>query len=318
MDQSTGDGLLEVAKHSNCILNTLWGSIRLENYKIFEWSSIAKPDSFLTAEAECASPPEEALDKAFIAYNNQYGNHYHQLREWCLSIFIYYHHGYHDEGYNLVLPAKALGVDYQQNAAIIYTLDFLNIRHKAVFVQPGRRVKIHSCIYPRVLSGFGYTMCNEFISNCFMQLSEYILKREGFHGKKIDMLGINTYISRIDSPKRRLVNEAQLIDVLISKHRFQIATFSGLSLVSQIVCVRSSALIIAPHGAALSNLLFKQNGDSKIIEIMPEGYSHPFYSCISNTKSYTHHNVTAHTLTDNGDTHNSEYFINIPEILGLI
>lgn len=313
-----GERELQVASVRHCILNTPWGSIRQENGDIFPWSSIAKPQSFLTSESQNSQYAVQIIEKAFICFNNNYGNHYHQLREWCLSIFIYYHHGFHDQGYKLILPSNALGIDYRKNEALNYTLAFLDLVDSTIYVEPGQHIKIGSCLYPIVLSGYGYTECTDFTAQCFTNLSDYIIAQAGFPVLDAAQHGTSIYISRLDSTKRRIVNEAQLIEALLSKHQFQIVSFSSLQLAAQIACIRLSNVIVAPHGAALANLLFKPSGSCRIIEIMPEGYVHPFFSCISNTKLFTHDQIIASKQFCGGDVHNSKYLVDTAEVLRLL
>ncbi|MFM4758618.1 DUF563 domain-containing protein [Aeromonas veronii] len=78
------------------------------------------------------------------------------------------------------------------------------------------------------------------------------------------------YVSRGNVRWRRLVNEDQLINYLIRKG-FDIITMDGLSLEEQIGVFSGAEIIVAGHGAALTNLLFCKE-KTKVIEIFPYDY----------------------------------------------
>lgn len=81
------------------------------------------------------------------------------------------------------------------------------------------------------------------------------------------------YIARLDANKRKLQNEAQII-ALLQQHQFEIISCSTLSVVEQQQLFSQAAVVIAPHGAALTNLLWCAPG-TKILEFVPEGHHNP-------------------------------------------
>lgn len=95
----------------------------------------------------------------------------------------------------------------------------------------------------------------------------------GVHGQRI-------YISRNDSPKRRTLNEDQLIPVL-EKYGFQVHSLNGKSTREQAQLFSSASFIVAPHGAGLANLVYCNPG-TKVIEYFPGGYVKHTYYDLSN------------------------------------
>lgn len=75
------------------------------------------------------------------------------------------------------------------------------------------------------------------------------------------------YISRRDSRMRTMANEAELERRLIELG-FSVVTMSGRPLVEQISIVRAARIVVAPHGAGLSLLLFARPG-TRVFEIIP-------------------------------------------------
>lgn len=79
--------------------------------------------------------------------------------------------------------------------------------------------------------------------------------------------GARLYISRRDTANRPLGNEAAL-EALLAAMGFAAVTMSGLPLVDQVAIVRAARVIVAPHGAGLSLLLFARPGTS-VFELVP-------------------------------------------------
>ena len=90
------------------------------------------------------------------------------------------------------------------------------------------------------------------------------LYRKFFLPKKIQPI-LNTFISRKDSLTRTIENEKKIVN-LLENFSFKVNTLSNKTLEQQIKTFSSSKLIVAMHGAALTNLLFAHSG-STIIEI---------------------------------------------------
>jgi hypothetical protein len=77
------------------------------------------------------------------------------------------------------------------------------------------------------------------------------------------------YVSRQDSTKRRIENEKEVEDML-ERYGFDILLCSELSVADQIAAFRDAHVIISPHGAALTNLLYCDTARKrpKVIELM--------------------------------------------------
>jgi hypothetical protein len=80
------------------------------------------------------------------------------------------------------------------------------------------------------------------------------------------------FISRRSARIRRIVNEADLRAQLGAKG-FETAELEHLSLAEQMALIASARIIVAPHGAGLTNLLWAQPGTT-LVEIFPEGGVH--------------------------------------------
>jgi capsular polysaccharide biosynthesis protein len=75
------------------------------------------------------------------------------------------------------------------------------------------------------------------------------------------------YVSRRDSAKRPLSNEAEVEQALASLG-FSIVTLTGLTFDDQVRLFRGARLIVSPHGAGLANVIFCRPG-TRVMELMP-------------------------------------------------
>jgi len=82
------------------------------------------------------------------------------------------------------------------------------------------------------------------------------------------------YISRFDVPgRRRMENEKSLCDLLRTRG-FSIIDTGSLSVIEQAILFRGAEVIVAPHGAGLTNLIYACDGalGPQVIELIHEGY----------------------------------------------
>ncbi len=88
------------------------------------------------------------------------------------------------------------------------------------------------------------------------------------------------YISRADTVVRRVVNEVEVIDFL-NKFGFRNVILSTMSVAEQIALFSNAKVVVAPHGAGLTNIVFCQHG-TKVIELFSSKNIRNCYYIISN------------------------------------
>ena len=88
------------------------------------------------------------------------------------------------------------------------------------------------------------------------------------------------YISRKDSQWGQIVNETEVIDFL-SKFGFINVVLSFMSVSEQIALFSNAKVVIGPHGAGLTNIVFCQP-KTKIIELFGENSVREHFYSISN------------------------------------
>lgn len=87
------------------------------------------------------------------------------------------------------------------------------------------------------------------------------------------------YISRSDARHRRVANEEQVIK-LLEAYGFVAISLRHRSVSEQIGLFASAEVIVSPHGANLTNLIFCRPG-TRVIELFSPGYVNPIYWAIS-------------------------------------
>jgi capsular polysaccharide biosynthesis protein len=97
--------------------------------------------------------------------------------------------------------------------------------------------------------------------------------------------GERIYVSR--KGRRKCVNEAEVF-ALLSKRGFTFVEDNPRSLSEQIGIFCSAKVIVAPHGAALTNLLWCEEG-TQVIELFGETYQPPYYRNLSAFRSLDYH-----------------------------
>jgi capsular polysaccharide biosynthesis protein len=143
------------------------------------------------------------------------------------------------------------------------------------------------------------------------------LRREFLNSKIIEKSDgqERIYISRADASHRQVKNETDLINFLI-KFGFKSVTLSSMSLVEQISLFSSAKVIVAAHGAGLTNTVFCNPG-TKVIEFFSPNYLHPVYWRISNhvgLKYYCFLGESQH-LPKHTDPKEDDILINLDSLL---
>lgn len=88
------------------------------------------------------------------------------------------------------------------------------------------------------------------------------------------------YISRAQCRHRQVCNEARVTEVL-EKLGFKTVILESMSVVEQALLFSGAEVVVAPHGAGLSNLVFCQPG-TKVIEFFSPNYVETHYWALSN------------------------------------
>jgi capsular polysaccharide biosynthesis protein len=91
------------------------------------------------------------------------------------------------------------------------------------------------------------------------------------------------YVARTDARNRVVVNEAELI-AMLERQGVRIVVPGALSVAEQIATFRAARLVIGPHGAGLSNIVFCRAG-SFIYEMLPRNYANAAFNRLAQAAS---------------------------------
>ena len=84
------------------------------------------------------------------------------------------------------------------------------------------------------------------------------------------------YVARTDASNRAMENEAELI-AMLQRRGVRIIVPGALTVAEQIAAFRSARLVIGPHGAGMSNIVFCQSG-SFVYEMLPRHFANAAYN----------------------------------------
>ncbi|OCR00876.1 hypothetical protein BCD67_24455 [Oscillatoriales cyanobacterium USR001] len=143
-------------------------------------------------------------------------------------------------------------------------------------------------------------------SNCYQGISQIstwgceFIRREFLpeKGTQIDKFK-RIYISRNLAAYRKLVNEKDVLNFL-DRWGFESVKLETMSLAEQASCLASAEVVVAPHGAGLTNLVFCNPG-TKVIEIFSPSYLPNCYWILSNVCGLDHYYLIG-DLLENPDS----------------
>mgnify|MGYP000194035461 CR=1 FL=1 len=154
------------------------------------------------------------------------------------------------------------------------TLRYLNIpEEKLVDSNRYPHIKADQLIVPSVPQQLP-KFCVDFIRKSFL---DNPLVNQAISLKN---LSSRIYISRSQASRRRITNENKLISLLKSLN-FTMLTLESMSIAEQVKLFSVAEIIVAPHGAGLTNLAFCNEG-TKVIEIFSPNYINICYYAMSN------------------------------------
>jgi capsular polysaccharide biosynthesis protein len=120
-------------------------------------------------------------------------------------------------------------------------------------------IQAEALIVPSFVSRFHYSVPATFEYLRHELLPQALLQVDASQFSK------KVFISRKNSNRRKIVNEASIIE-LLEKDGFVAYTLEKLSVAEQIVLFSNAEIIVAEHGAGLTNIIFCQPA-TKVIEI---------------------------------------------------
>ncbi|MEI9919954.1 MAG: glycosyltransferase family 61 protein [Bacteroidota bacterium] len=118
------------------------------------------------------------------------------------------------------------------------------------------------------------------------------------------------YISRRLAAKRKISNEAAVIEIL-ERHRFRIVDCEKLSFVEQRDMASNANVLIGLHGAGLTNMLFM--GEGKLLfELRRENEENFCFENLADALHLKYRFLECKNMGD--DPHNSDFYVNLERL----
>ncbi|MBC7887155.1 MAG: glycosyltransferase family 61 protein [Ferruginibacter sp.] len=155
-------------------------------------------------------------------------------------------------GYTVVLPRDLLSASFVKRSLNYFKLNYLAISH-----------------YQKVTANFflglpNFANTGNFLPGFILDTRKIFLPVQYLTSKRI-------FVKRKSPYKRRVLNEEE-ISIILKKYSFDIIDTAEMGLPEQIALFSQVNILIAVHGAALTNMLFMPK-KGKVLELRKEGDS---------------------------------------------
>lgn len=108
------------------------------------------------------------------------------------------------------------------------------------------------------------------------------------------------YISRADAGHRRVLNEDMVMQVL-ERYGFKKVVLKTMSVADQVQLFYNADVVVAPHGAGLTNLVFCRPG-TKVVEIYSPKHMNPCYWYLSNHVNLDYYYIIGKKLSQHPES----------------
>jgi Glycosyltransferase 61 len=194
---------------------------------------------------------------AFIGLNRCWSNYFHVLTQLVPAIA-----GYQGEpGFREGVLCVGGGSPLLFRALTLAGVDLPEI----AMLHPTIPIDIGDLTFSHLLTG--YDGPSLFCRSVFDRMIEHASSGTIYGGANSPRM---IYIWRADSQARKLQNEDDLVDMLL-RYGVEPVILSGLTMDEQITLFQNTRLVIGPHGAGLSNVVFCSPG-AVLYELLPEHY----------------------------------------------
>ncbi|MBF2067354.1 MAG: glycosyltransferase family 61 protein [Calothrix sp. C42_A2020_038] len=120
------------------------------------------------------------------------------------------------------------------------------------------------------------------------------------------------YVQRGNVNRRRVINEDEVID-LLSTYGFKTVQMDNKTVQEQAEIFSQAEAIVAPHGAALTNLLFAQP-KTTVIEIFPDGFTNNCFYVLANHGDLNYFYLQSESIAQNKPAHHRDIYVDIQKL----
>lgn len=295
---------------ANQYINQRWGLVYdLANKHIIQ-SAYLKPDDLITQIKNVNKKTSRKLDPDFyyvMGFNHDFANYYHWVLQCFPTLMLFREIKKKYENVKLLLPDNlpVFATEYLDIFEDILPKDITFLTNDTGLYYAEK------LFYPSFLGGEFAFNISPAIINFYAELTSKIVNQSNFNNVASNNHKLS-YFHRLDSENRKILNETNLLELL--ENKFNASIFSNSSPIKQqIENFRNSDIIISPHGAGLSNLLFCRE-NTIVIELMPENYINPCFATIAVNKYLNYNAMIFPIKKANSHQHSTVWEVNLSEI----
>lgn len=126
------------------------------------------------------------------------------------------------------------------------------------------------------------------------------------------------FISRGGARMRRLNNESEIVGVLV-RRGFRVVDPGSMSFAEQIALFRTARVVVGPHGAGLTNVLFCSPG-ATLIELNHDSFAAgaTCYAALADMFGLSYHTLIGRTTTPGSVPENSDFEVGTSAVVDLL
>lgn len=124
------------------------------------------------------------------------------------------------------------------------------------------------------------------------------------------------YISRGDTGTRVVENEAACV-AMLEERGFEAVQLSSMSVDEQISLFASADIVIAPHGAGLTNIVFSPAG-TKVIELVQDNYQNPCFKNLADSSGHDYTAIVNPTRSFGGSHHDDQIEVDLDLLTSVV
>ena len=234
--------IYQIALNNTAICNAL---VFQHNRPIFELTRHKRPElvDFFRAAVRLQVSKRGKLDRGILGLQDWANNYFHWMTEILPRIVAMRHR---HPSIPVVIPSNYLNYPF-----IVESLDLLKIDVKTFEVRHALKIdRLYTCTIPHV------GRFNEGLMHFFRDkmISSTTSLKDPFRC---------IYITRGKARRRRISNEEKVFEFLKAKG-FQKVVLEDLHLKDQVKVFQEARVVVACHGAGLSNIMFMQKGQTVV------------------------------------------------------
>jgi capsular polysaccharide biosynthesis protein len=238
-------------------------------------------------------------NKILLVYDSWSGNIFHWLTDVLPRLYLVRNDILQ---YKIIFPEEFRMYDY-----VIHTLANLEVIDNVVWVKEDCFLFVRDLTLPCHIAYSGN------YDHKILQTVARDIKKKLNHRTE----GKRVYISRSLAKTRRIINESE-VSILLKQLDFHICHFEELTFIEQMNIAASARILISPHGAGLTHIMFLEQ-NSSVLELRTKG--NPQNNCyfnLSDAFGIDYYYLMCNSKENNNDFQNDDMFVDLTKLKELI